>query len=139
MGFLFSLFIILLFWSFVYLINTFLIECKFTSALYAKLLSKNGISINILQLKWYTVRCNRLFIKISNWKPNFFKIWFNLGVIIGLIGQFGSILLLMYTLIDFFRYKPSSEQILVPVVIIIYFNIFLLISSNIFKFLATWC
>lgn len=124
MGFLFSLFIILLFWSFVYLINTFLIECKFTSALYAKLLSKNGISINILQLKWYTVRCNRLFIKISNWKPNFFKIWFNLGVIIGLIGQFGSILLLMYTLIDFFRYKPSSEQILVPVVIIIYFNIF---------------
>ena len=124
MGFLFSLFIILLFWSFVYLINTFLIECKFTSALYAKLLSKNGISINILQLKWYTVRCNRLFIKISNWKPNFFKIWFNLGVIIGLVGQFGSILLLMYTLIDFFRYKPSSEQILVPVVIIIYFNIF---------------
>ena len=125
MGFLFSLFVILLFWSFVYLINTFLIECKFTSALYAKLLSKNGISINILQLKWYTVRCNRLFIKISNWKPNFFKIWFNLGVVIGLVGQFGSILLLMYTLVDFFRYKPSSEQILVPVVIIKYFDIFL--------------
>jgi predicted MPP superfamily phosphohydrolase len=116
MGFLFSLFIVLIFWSFIYLINTFLIECKFTSAAYAKLLSKNGFSINILQIKWYTVRCNRLFIKISNWKPNFFRLWFNLGVIIGLVGQFCSILLLTYTLVDFFRYKPSSEQILVPVV-----------------------
>lgn len=116
MTFFYVVVVLTIFWSLVYLINTFLIECRFTSAPYAKFLSKNGFSVNILQIKWYTVKCNRLFIKISNWKPNFFKYWFNFGVLIGIIGQIGSIFLLMYTIYDFFRAKPISKQILVPVV-----------------------
>ena len=111
-----SLTIILIFWSFCYLINTFLLECRVTSAFYAKFLSKNGFSINLFQLKWYTVRCNRLFVKLSNWRPKFWKSWFNVGVFASLLGQLFSIVLLIYTLIDFFKIKQSSQQILVPVV-----------------------
>ena len=66
MSFILSVSIILIFWSVLYLINTFLLECKLTSASYAKLLSKNGFSVNILHIKWYTVRCNRILMKLSN-------------------------------------------------------------------------
>ena len=107
--------IILIVWSVLYLINTFLLECSITSATYAKILSKNGISVSILHIKWYTVKCNRLFIRISNWRPNFLKWWFNFGVVTGLIGQLFSVFLLSYNLIDFFRNKPISQQVLVPV------------------------
>lgn len=116
MGLLYTSCAIVLFWLIIYAINTFLLECKFTSAFYAKILSKNGLSINTLHIKWYTVKCNRLFMKISNWRPNFFKWWFNMGVLFGILGQVGSIVLLIYTLVDFFRSKPVTQQILVPVV-----------------------
>lgn len=53
---------------------------------------------------------------MSSWKPKFLMWWFNLGVLFGVVGQFGSIFLLIYTLIDFFRSKPTSEQVLVPIV-----------------------
>jgi S2P endopeptidase len=115
MSFIFSVSIILIFWSVLYLINTFLLECKLTSASYAKLLSKNGFSVNILHIKWYTVRCNRILMKLSNIKPNFLKWWFNFGVFFCLIGQICSVILLVYNLIDFFRSKPMSEQVLIPV------------------------
>jgi hypothetical protein len=117
MSFLFTASIIVVFWTFIHLLNAFLIECRFTSALYAKLLSINGLSISTLQIKWFTVRCNRLFIRISSWKPDFFKWWFNFGVLFGIVGQLGSIFLLLYTLVDFFRSKPITQQILVPVVL----------------------
>lgn len=116
MTFIFTVIVICLFWSLLYILNTFLLECRLTSAFYAKILSKNGLSINTLQIKWFSVRCNRLFIKISNWKPEFFKWWFNFGVIFGIVGQLASIFLLVYTLVDFFRSKPITQQILVPVV-----------------------
>ena len=104
--------LIFLIWSLIYLVNTFLLEYW---PFYAKFVSKNGLSISLFQIKWYTVRCNRLFIKLSNWRPKFLKIWFNFGVLCGLIGQVVSMLLLTYTLVDFFRQKPVNEQILVPV------------------------
>jgi len=53
---------------------------------------------------------------MSSWKPKFLMWWFNAGVLFGLVGQVGSIFLLIYTLIDFFRSKPMTEQVLVPVV-----------------------
>lgn len=105
-----------LFWLLVFIFNKILIDNRFTSAAYAKLLSKNGLRISFLQIKWYTVKCNRIFIKLSNWKSNFLKHWFNTGVIIGLVGQLMSIFFLMYTIVDFFRPKPLSKQIIVPVV-----------------------
>jgi len=113
MKFLFSTLVLIISWTLIYLLNAFLLEW---SVFYAKFLSKNGLSINLFQFKWYTVRCNRLFMKISNWKPRFLKLWFNLGVIIGVIGQIVSIFLLLYTLFDFFKAKSTTEQILVPVV-----------------------
>ena len=115
MSFIVSVSIIFIFWSVLYLLNTFLLECRFTSAIYAKFLSINGFSVNILHLKWYTVRCNRLFIRLSNWRPKFLKWWFNMGVVAGIIGQFFSVIVLAYNLVDFFRSKPTNEQVLVPV------------------------
>lgn len=112
---LFSILIVFIFWSVFYLIHSFLIEFKYTSIIYAKFLSKNGFTINIFQLKWYTVKCNRLLIRLSSNKPKFLKSWFNFGVIIGVIGQFISLFLLSFTLYDYFQPKPANEQILVPV------------------------
>jgi hypothetical protein len=111
MKFLFYTLFLIISWTVIYFLNTILLEW---SVSYAKFLSKNGFSIHLFQIKWYTVRCNRLFMKISNWKP--LKIWFNLGVLIGVIGQTASIFLLLYTLFDFFKAKSATEQILVPVV-----------------------
>ncbi|CAF0952100.1 unnamed protein product [Brachionus calyciflorus] len=105
----------LTFWLTTFILNKILIENRFTSAKYAKFLSKRGLTIDAFQIKWYTVKCNRLFIKLSNFKPNFQKYWFNLGVILGMIGQFLSIILLIYTIYDFFKPKSISKQILVPV------------------------
>jgi len=48
-------------------------------------------------------------------KPKLLKIWFNCGVLIGVVGQVISIFLLIYTLVDYFREKPANEQILIPV------------------------
>jgi hypothetical protein len=55
-------------------------------------------------------------MKLSALRPNFLRWWFNFGVVIGVLGQFGSLVLLSYTLVDFFRQKPAREQLLVPVV-----------------------
>lgn len=109
--------LIFIFWSVFYSIHSCLIDRTYTSARYAKFLSKNGFSVNIFQLKWYTVRCNRSFIKLSNIRPKFLKIWFNCGAFIGIIGQFLACFFLMYTLYDSFfdQKKPLKEQILVPV------------------------
>ena len=128
MSLIYSLLILLIFWSVCYLINTFMLECSFTSGIYAKFLSKNGLSINFLQIKWYTVKCNRFLIRLSNWRANFWKWWFNCGVIVGVLGQFGSLFLLCYTLYDFFRARPKSEQILLPVVRL--FCTYVFFSSN---------
>ncbi len=111
----YKILLVFLFWSLCYALHICLIELKYTSAAYAKFLSTRGLSINILQFKWHTVKCNRLFIQISSKKPNFLKSWFNLGVLTGIIGQAFSLILLTYTLYDHFRKKSQSEQILVPV------------------------
>lgn len=105
------------FWLLVLFLNKLLIDNRFTSAFYAKFLSKNGLTIDFLRIKWHTVKCNRFFIKFSNWKLNFLKHWFNIGVICGIVGQFLSFFLLLYTIYDFFRAKPLSKQIITPVVI----------------------
>ena len=138
MTFLFGFTILIIFWTIIYVINTLLLEFKLTSAIYAKFLSKNGLSINLLQIKWYTVRCNRLFIRLSNIKPHFLKHWFNFGVLIGLLGQWFSILFLFYTLLAYFRSNNKTtssssstnynEQILVPVVSISFIASFYFIS-----------
>jgi hypothetical protein len=136
MTFLFGTTILIIFWTIIYVINTFLLEFKLTSAIYAKFLSKNGISINLLQIKWYTVRCNRLFIRLSNIKANFLKHWFNFGVLIGLLGQWFSILFLSYTLFTYFRSNNkltasssskifNEQQILVPVVCINFYYFYI--------------
>ena len=108
--------LVVIFWVLVYVLNTFLLECSFTSVYYARFLSKNGLSIGFLHIKWYIEKCNRFFIKISGLKPNFWRVWFNMGVFLGIFGQIGSLCLLTYTLIDFFRDKHYKDQILVPVV-----------------------
>ena len=130
MSFLVSLAILLAFWSTIYLIHLVLMEINATvSALYAKFLSKSGLTIQPFQIKWYTVRCNRWFIKLTSGRSStrfhlFIKHWFNLGVLVGILGQFGSVCFLFYTLLRFLRDFSSSsnekyaqnEQILVPVV-----------------------
>ena len=106
-------------WSIIYFIHSFLLSNTYTSGYYAKFLHKSGLSMNVLQIKWCTIKLNRYFIRIANLRPNFWRSWFNIGVVIGLFGQLLSIILLIYTLFDFFRIKKSNsiqEPVLVPVV-----------------------
>jgi hypothetical protein len=128
-----GIFVFIIIWSSCYLVNTFLLYFSPTSAWYAKLLSKNGFSIHALQIKWYTAKCNRLFIRLSSWRANFWHLWFNLGVIVGLVGQVLSLILLIYTAVDFFRTKENGNDnnILIPVVNISVFFVLKFISFNI--------
>ena len=108
-------------WSILFFLHTFLLSYSHTSGYYAKILFKSGLSMNILQIKWYTVKLNRYIIRIANYRPSFWRSWFNIGVMVGLVGQIFSIFLLIYTLFDFFRIKSSKsiqEPVLVPVVCI---------------------
>ncbi len=108
-------------WTVVYLINIILLTYSRTSLHWAKFLHINGLSISFFQIKWYTVRFNRLFVRIANYKPSFWKIWFNMGIVVSLIGQVVAVLLLVTTLVDYFNVsKSTKKQILVPVVIFLF-------------------
>lgn len=121
-----TIFIVLVFWSTVYLIHSLLLNLKQTSLKYAKFLHKTGFSINLFQIKWFTVKLNRLFIKLStNINENFLKVWFNIGVVIGILGQLLSVMLLIYNIIEFLsrifvleenRVDSNDEQLLVPII-----------------------
>ncbi|XP_040194184.1 membrane-bound transcription factor site-2 protease [Rana temporaria] len=87
-------------WCAIYLADTLLTSSKSYKNSYEEWLSSRGLSISPFHIRWQTTVFNRLFYKWGRWKPHFLYLWFNLGMVFGIIAMFGSIILLGKTLIQ---------------------------------------
>ena len=102
---------VLAFWLLVYAVNKLLVDYASprVSRAYSTVLSKSGVSVTPLQVRWQTARCNRLMIRLANKLGHtFLKHWFNAGVAFGLCGQLASVAFLLYTLVYTFA-QPQAN------------------------------
>ena len=74
----------------------FLLKC------YNKLsfLQSFGVEISLFQIKWFTQRFNRFFLKCGNWHRNLVVSWFTVGAFVSCLLILPSMMLLVRTLIN---------------------------------------
>ncbi|XP_043928221.1 membrane-bound transcription factor site-2 protease [Protopterus annectens] len=85
-------------WCIIYLTDTIIKSSSKLKTSYEDWLISHGLSISPFHVRWQTTVFNRMFFKWGCWKPRFLYMWFNLGMVFGVIAMFGSVLLLMRTL-----------------------------------------
>ncbi len=83
---------------------------------YLNFLNRTGLSVSIGQLRCYTTCLNRLFLRLGQIQPNALKLWFNCGVVFGLISMVMSMCLLTLLVFNTLQKKPVEQQVLTPVV-----------------------
>lgn len=82
---------------------------------YKEFLENNGISLSICQVRWYTTRYNRSFVRFGQIHPYLLHVWFSVGVLVGVLLMVASVVILCLTLYKAFA-KDAPEQVLTPVV-----------------------
>ncbi|CAH1798451.1 unnamed protein product [Owenia fusiformis] len=103
------------FWASLYLLDVFLKTHVHFSRYYISFLGKSGLSVSILQLRWYTTCFNRLFLRLGQWRPQFLRIWFTAGVVFGLFAMMLSVFLLSLMVYNTLSRQPVEQQVLTPV------------------------
>lgn len=103
------------FWAFLYLIDSFLKNHQKFSPSYMHLLNRTGLSVYIIQLRFYTTYFNRFFVRFGSSRTQFLKTWFTLGVMFGMIAMFVSMFLLFMIIVNTLRQQPVEQQVLTPV------------------------
>lgn len=88
---------------------------------YKEFLENNGISLSLCQVRWYTTRFNRSFVKLGQFHPYLLHMWFSVGILVGVLLMVASVVILCLTLFKAFA-KDSPEQVLTPVVSFIQFQ-----------------
>lgn len=124
------------FWAILYLCDVYLKVCKcspitnykyltnlkiFQTNLssqgkYLDFIHKTGLSVYVCQIRWYSTCLNRQFLRFGQWRKNFLKVWFTIGVVISLMFMIISIGLLTLMIINTLRKRPVEQQVLTPVV-----------------------
>lgn len=82
---------------------------------YRKALEKNGLTISLFQIKSYTKYFNKWFKHVGTKYGALMMLWFNLGVIFGVIAMCFSVYLLGSMLYKNMT-EEKPEQMLTPVV-----------------------
>jgi len=90
--------------------------CKQTSHRLTMSLSRTGVSFHLAQIRYYTTRFNRLLLNLGTYQLRFLRVWFNAGVVFGLVAMVMSMPLLGVTVVNMLSRQPTEQQILVPVV-----------------------
>ncbi|KAJ8317788.1 hypothetical protein KUTeg_004659 [Tegillarca granosa] len=108
--------LILGFWSSLYLLDAFLKTQKWSRRQYHDFQERTGLSVSICQFRWYSTWFNRTFLRLGQWKPNFMRLWFTVGVGFALLAMVLSMFLLTLLVINTFRKQPVDQQVLTPVV-----------------------
>ncbi|XP_056595031.1 membrane-bound transcription factor site-2 protease isoform X1 [Triplophysa dalaica] len=135
-------------WCTVYLTDTLLRSSSSLKNRYESWLSSNGFTLSPFHIKWHTSIFNRLFARCAHLNPHFLYIWFNAGMVFGILAMFGSVFLLSKTLLQTLSQMMadtpvgSHEQVLqvvvpgvnLPVSQLAYFFIAILISGVIHEF-----
>jgi hypothetical protein len=84
--------------------------------IYLNLLNRTGLSVLILQVRWYTCAFNRWFFRLAQWRTQFWRYWFSAGIYFGIIAMVGSVVVLVIVIYNSFRQKSMEQQVLTPVV-----------------------
>ncbi|XP_069496777.1 membrane-bound transcription factor site-2 protease isoform X2 [Ambystoma mexicanum] len=87
-------------WCVIYLADTFLKSSTSLKVSYEDWLVLRGLSICPFHIRWQTTLFNRLLYKWGRWKPQLLYLWFNLGMVFGILAMFGSMILLGKTLMQ---------------------------------------
>ncbi|KAK2550231.1 Membrane-bound transcription factor site-2 protease [Acropora cervicornis] len=109
-----SIILILGFWTFVFICNALLKNYRKYSIRYRDFLENNGVTLSICQVRWYTTRFNRSFVKFVQVQPYMLHLWFSFGVFVGALLMISSIVILCLTLYKAFT-QNAPDQVLTPV------------------------
>lgn len=82
---------------------------------YRDFLENNGVTLSICQVRWYTTRFNRSFVKFVQVQPYMLHLWFSFGVFVGALLMISSVVILCLTLYKAFT-QNAPDQVLTPVV-----------------------
>jgi hypothetical protein len=63
-------------------------------------LQRCGIEVSLFQIKWFTQRFNRLFLRCGNWHRKAIVVWFSIGAFFSVMLILPAMLLLVRTLIS---------------------------------------
>lgn len=109
-----SVVLIIGFWTIFFISNALLKNYRKYSQRYKEFLENNGISLSICQVRWYTTSFNRSFVRFGKMHPYLLHVWFSVGVVVGVLLMFASVVILCLTLYKAFA-KDAPEQVLTPV------------------------
>ncbi|XP_015760000.1 PREDICTED: membrane-bound transcription factor site-2 protease-like [Acropora digitifera] len=109
-----SIILILGFWTFVFICNALLKNYRKYSIRYRDFLENNGVTLSICQVRWYTTRFNRSFVKFVQVQPYMLHLWFSFGVFVGALLMISSVVILCLTLYKAFT-QNAPDQVLTPV------------------------
>ncbi|EDO41093.1 predicted protein [Nematostella vectensis] len=109
-----SIYLVIFFWTLVFIVNAVLKNYRKYSRRYKEFLEDHGITMSLCQIRWYTTQLNRWFIWFGRLHPYLLHLWFSLGVFVGVGLMALSVMVLSLTLYQAFT-KEAPEQVLTPV------------------------
>ncbi|VDN38197.1 unnamed protein product [Dibothriocephalus latus] len=103
------------FWALAYLIDAGLSVHPFTKQRYLELRGRSGISIQVLQARFFTQKLNPFFHRLGNvdWFP--WGLWFSIGTAFSAIFMCLSVVVLSLLAYNTVMRKPIEKQIITPV------------------------
>ncbi|CAG5896227.1 unnamed protein product [Menidia menidia] len=85
-------------WCAVYLADTLLRSSATHRISYESWLASRGLMLSPFHVRWQTTMFNRLFAHCARINPRALYLWFNSGLVFGVVAMFGSVVLLVRTL-----------------------------------------
>ena len=77
-------------------------------------LARKNVASSPGYVRWHTYALNRVFERASRGR-SFWRVWFNLGLVVGLLAMLGGVLLLVYSLLSALA-APTEPSVLTPIV-----------------------
>ena len=90
----------MIFWSSIYLSHTWLRSSNRYAFRYMSLLERLGVSLHAGQVRWYTTRLNRIFIRLAQCRSRAWNAWFGVGAVFGVALSAVSFVVLITVLYD---------------------------------------
>ncbi|GAB6033205.1 Regulator of sigma-E protease RseP [Chamberlinius hualienensis] len=92
------IFIVILFWASLLFIDAYM--RSFHGQIYQWFLDKCGLTLKVGQLRWTTSRYNRLIVRLGARHSRFFRVWYNIGAVVGAFLFIPAIFILLLTIFN---------------------------------------
>ena len=110
-----TLAVVTAFWCMIYSIDKLLNTYSPYKLQYLNCQDHFGIAISFANLRCYTSRFNNLFKLWGKFSRSLARLWFNIGVIVGLLLMLTSVVILIYALYQELAGDSKEEQVLTPI------------------------